>query len=88
MATISNRLFRESSTETKWATVTALSKYISGLGNKRTAEILDEAKVPKHVIMVDGSRETEYVLELAKNAIWEWRRKLNEGQRNRRRKQC
>lgn len=86
MATISNRLFRESSTETKWATLTALSKYISGLGNKKTAEILDAARVPKHVIMVDGSHETEYVLELAKNAIWEWRRKLNEGTKKRRRR--
>ena len=74
MATIANRLFRESAEKCKYATLTALAKHLSKVGRRKTEEILEDAKVPRHVIMCDGVPEPEYHLELAKNAIFEWRR--------------
>ena len=77
---MSNRLFRTKQNEVTKITLTALARYIAkDFGRAKTKRILDAAGVKGHVITTpQGDIEEKYWLHEAIEAIYAYRRELNQ----------
>lgn len=77
---MSNRLFRTKQNEVTKITLSALARYIAkDFGRAQTKRILDEAGVKGHTITTPGGNlEEKYWLHEAMEAIYAYRRKLNQ----------
>lgn len=75
-----NRMFSSKRTETTKITLSALARYIArDFGRALTKRILDDAGVKGHVITTpQGDIEEKYWLHEAMEAIYAYRRKLNQ----------
>lgn len=77
---MSNRLFRTKQNEVTKITLSALARYIArDFGRALTKRILADAGVKGHVITTpQGDIEEKYWLHEAMEAIYAYRRKLNQ----------